>query len=181
MELIAELRALATKKHEHIQYIQRPENAEGWFSTYPVEALEADLRELLLLETAVLELQRQEALLNNPELYDFSEGTKLEALHQRERWGSSHDGGKTPFDWFWLIGYLAQKAAAAHVAGDLDKALHHCISTAAACANWHAAVAGTYTNMRPGIEAPQQECDHVWSGAHMPPGVEYCGKCQATR
>ncbi len=89
-------------------------------------------------------------IINTPETADFMAGVPLEAAHQRERWGVSHDGGKTPFDWFWLIGYLAQKAASAQVAGDAEKALHHTISTAAALANWHAQITGR-TDMRPGI------------------------------
>jgi len=99
--------------------------------------------------TSVREEVRAE-IINTPETADFMAGVPLEAAHQRERWGASHDGGKTPFDWFWLIGYLAQKAASAQVAGDGEKALHHTISTAAALANWHAQIAGR-TDMRPGI------------------------------
>src|SRR5689334_16987400 len=76
------------------------------------------------------EIDRLDALLNRPEVADFLKGVPLEAAHQVERWGTAHDGGKTPFDWFWLIGYLAQKAAAAAVAGDVVKAKHHTISTA---------------------------------------------------
>lgn len=95
------------------------------------------------------------AIVNTPETRDFMAGVPIEATHQRERWGSDHDEGKGPFDWFWLIGYLAQKAAASAVAGDLDKAKHHTISTAAALANWHAALAGIDNSMRPGIEQTQ--------------------------
>ncbi|HVM38310.1 MAG TPA: hypothetical protein VM265_07990 [Sphingomicrobium sp.] len=91
-------------------------------------------------------------ILNSPEVENFAKGAVLEAAHQRERWGAEHDAGKTPFDWFWLVGYLAQKAASAHVAGDTEKALHHTISTAAALANWHLAISGTDTSMRPGID-----------------------------
>jgi len=161
------------------------------------------------------ELERKENLLNTPELHDFSNAVVLEAAHQRQRWDSEHDAGKTPQDWFWLVGYLAGKAlqsATAHVLprfrhrkrgtvyqvisigedenrrgtevvvyrgeddGKIwvrpsaqffdgrfeelprkpsDKALHHVITTAAACANWHAAMMGT-TNMRPGLSAEQQ-------------------------
>lgn len=101
------------------------------------------------------EIARLEALLNTPETADFLAGVPLEAAHQRERWGSDHDHGKTAFDWFWLIGYLAQKAASSHVAGDMEKALHHTISTAAALANWHMAISGADTRMRPGIDASQ--------------------------
>ncbi|WP_017978577.1 hypothetical protein [Sphingomonas melonis] len=92
-----------------------------------------------------------DALVNTPETIDFMIGVPLEATHQRERWAADNDAGKTPFDWFWLIGYLAQKAAAAAVAGDADKARHHTISTAAALANWHAALTGADTAMRPGV------------------------------
>lgn len=89
-------------------------------------------------------------IINTPETADFMAAVPIEAAHQRERWGVNHDAGKTPFDWFWLIGYLAQKAADAAVRDDLEKAKHHTISTAAALANWHASLSGQ-TNMRPGI------------------------------
>jgi len=49
-------------------------------------------------------------LLNAPEIIDFAVAVQLEAAHQRARWGSDHDAGKTDADWFWLIGYLAGKA-----------------------------------------------------------------------
>jgi len=96
---------------------------------------------------------RQEVI-NTPETADFMAGVPIEAAHQRQRWPSDHDAGKTAFDWFWLVGYLAQKAASAQVAGDTEKALHHTISTAAALANWHAHISGADTSMRPGIEPP---------------------------
>jgi hypothetical protein len=94
----------------------------------------------------------RDEVINSPETADFMAGVPLEAAHQRDRWGAEHDAGKAPLDWFWLIGYLAQKAATAQIAGDTNKALHHTISTAAALANWHAAISGTDTRMRPGID-----------------------------
>lgn len=97
-----------------------------------------------------------EADLNRPETADFMRGVPLEATHQRQRWGSAHDAGKAPLDWFWLIGYLAQKAAAAAIAGDFEKAKHHTISTAAALANWHLQLSGADASMRPGIADPEQ-------------------------
>jgi len=103
------------------------------------------------LKAAKEENARLREKLNTPEVNSFTDGVILEAQHQRERWGAAHDAGKGPLDWFWLIGYLAQKAADAHMSGNQDKALHHCISTAAALANWHAAISGTNQNMRPGI------------------------------
>lgn len=98
------------------------------------------------------EVARLQALINTPQTETFSEAVRLEAAHQQERWGSTHDAGKTAWDWFWLIGYLAQKAAAAHVIGDLVKAKHHTISTAAALCNWHRHLQGDGV-MRPGISA----------------------------
>lgn len=85
----------------------------------------------------------RDEIINSPETADFMAAVPLEAAHARERWGSDHDAGKSPWDWFWLVGYLVQKAAAAHVAGDLEKAKHHTISTAAALANWHARLSGS--------------------------------------
>lgn len=95
--------------------------------------------------------------MNTPELHDFAKGVVAEAQHQRIRWPSDQDAGKTVWDWFWLIGYLAQKAAQSFVAGDRDKALHHLITTAAALANWHAFVSGRHSGFRPGIEPPAEE------------------------
>lgn len=99
------------------------------------------------------EITRLQALLNTPELHDFAKAVVLEAAHQRERWGAAHDAGKTAPDWFWLLGYLGGKALQSHLAGDVEKALHHIVATAAAACNWHAAVDGSSTAMRPGIAA----------------------------
>ncbi len=110
-----------------------------------------------LVERAVKaedEVERLQALLNTPETADFIKGVPIEAAHQRERWGTDHDAGKAPLDWFWLIGYLAQKAAMSAIAGDAEKAKHHTISTAAALANWHLQLAGGDNRMRPGIAEP---------------------------
>lgn len=112
------------------------------------------------------EAARLRALISTPELHDFSRGVVLEAVHQRERWGSEHDAGKTPADWFWLVGYLAGKALHAQTSGNTDKALHHTISTAAALANWHAAITGSHTAMRPGIDAAP--------ASPSSPGIESC-------
>jgi hypothetical protein len=115
----------------------------------------ADLRARI----AQLEAER-----DTPETQNFLKGIALEAAHQRSRWGSDHDAGKAPLDWFWLIGYLAQKAATSELAGDLEKARHHTISTAAALANWHNRMGGESDAMRPGIEPPSPSgC--AWCGA----------------
>lgn len=101
------------------------------------------------------EIERLTAERDKPEVADFMRGVPLEAEHQRARWGADHDAGKTPFDWFWLVGYLAQKAASAAVEGNTEKAMHHTISTAAALANWHLALSGSDTRMRPGIDSTE--------------------------
>lgn len=93
-----------------------------------------------------------EAKLNAPELHSFRDAVVLEAAHQRERWGSDHDAGKTFEDWLWLVAYLSTKASQANRYGDRDKALHHIITCAAACANWHAFATGEHTGMRPGVD-----------------------------
>lgn len=97
----------------------------------------------------VAKIQEMHDLLNHPEIDDFASGTKLEAAHQIQRWGTAHDRAKAPADWFWLVGYLAGKALASAINGDLVKAKHHCISSSAALCNWHLALSGD-TRMQPG-------------------------------
>lgn len=82
------------------------------------------------------------ALINKPEVKNFLLGTQIEAAHQIERWGTAHDRNKEPADWFWLVGYLAGKCLQAHLSGDMDKAKHHTISTAAALCQWHQHISG---------------------------------------
>lgn len=115
-------------------------------------AIKLDYEELRSqLEASRAECERLDQFINSPGLIDFQKAVILEAAHQRERWGSDHDAGKTPADWFWLVGYVAGKALSKP-----DKRLHHIITTAAVCANWHAAELGL-TDMRPGISADKTE------------------------
>jgi hypothetical protein len=109
--------------------------------------IEAIAREFERKAARIAEL---EALINTPTTNDWLEGVRLESAHQIERWGAYHDAGKEVWDWFWLIGYLAQKAAASFVSGNVEKAKHHTISTGAALLNWHRAITGENTRMRPG-------------------------------
>lgn len=124
-----------------------------------LEALRKAHAEAERLQARVTEL---EGLINTPGTDDWQESVRIEAAHQVERWGSDHDAGKTPLDWFWLIGYLAQKAAFSAIAEDTAKAQHHTVSTAAALLNWHRQISGAPTGMRPGIEPP--------TGAPQPQG-----------
>ncbi len=103
------------------------------------------------LVSAHLRIAELETLLNTAEIEDFDKAIPLEAAHQQLRWGAEHDSGKNPEDWFWLVGYLAGKALASMKAGNLEKAKHHCISTAAALRNWHAHIRSGKSAMRPGI------------------------------
>lgn len=108
---------------------------------------------------AALEAQREAGAerdrlllqLNTPHTADFLEAVRIEAAHQRERWGVDHDAGKRPEDWITLVSYLLGKAARAHFDGERDKLLHHVITLAAVCSNWHANATGADVRMRPGV------------------------------
>lgn len=83
------------------------------------------------------ENKRMKRILNTPLIQDFVEAVIGEAQHQYYHWSEDHDASKNPPDWFWTLGYLAGKAQAAHLAGDVDKALHHTVSSAALLYHWH--------------------------------------------
>jgi hypothetical protein len=137
----------------------------------PVGALARRIERLLMhLSAANVQVEKLRAKLDAPELIDFSAAVVLEAAHQRERWDSDHDAGKTDADWFWLIGYLAGKALynPANEMKPLDAKLHRVITIAAAAANWHAALLGQ-TNMRPGIEPPAATPAPHSTDSDMPP------------
>lgn len=110
------------------------------------------------------EATRIKALINSPELENFLRGVHIEAVHQVERWGTAHDRAKRPADWFWLVGYLAGKALHAALGGNKDKALPHCISTAAALYNWHCAIKGTDVRMCPGSSDVARIVDGAFPG-----------------
>jgi hypothetical protein len=94
------------------------------------------------IEAARAEIQRLHALLSTPHITDFLEAVRTEAAHQYERWGIDHDAGKTAEDWSALVTYLHGKAIRAHFKGDREKLLHHIITVAAVCLNWHAHLNG---------------------------------------
>lgn len=120
-----------------------------------IEQHNADLQQQI--ENQDRELRRLQSLINTPHTHDFIDAVRLEMPHQRERWGAEHDSGKTPADWFWLVGFLAGKALHALVSGNVEKAKHHVITTAAALGNWFLAITGESTAMRPGIDTPKGE------------------------
>lgn len=104
------------------------------------------------------ELERLDGLINSPETQTFLEGVKLEAAHQAERW-SRDDVQKQPADWFWTLGYLGGKALNAHLRGDMPKALHHTVTTAALCAQWHTHLIGRI--QPPAVELPLRVGDGI--------------------
>lgn len=99
-------------------------------------------------------------MVNTPQVDNFMSAVPLEAAFQVEKWGSDHDAGKTPMDFFWLLGYVSQKAAQSLMkfdssdgtVEDLDKSKHHIITTAAVCLNWFRRVTGEEFAFRPGID-----------------------------
>jgi len=111
-------------------------DARNMECTYTMSPAEMHLRtELKIAKARILEL---EAMLNRPEVEDFSRGVVFEFAHQVACGRASRDAEKSPFDWFWTLGYLSQKAAQAAASGDIRKAKHHTISSAALLAQWHA-------------------------------------------
>lgn len=115
-----------------------------------VEALQTEIG------PALGELAQLQAMIDSPITLDFLKGTANEVVHQVVRWGTVHDRAKEPQDWYWLIAYLAGKALRAHIDGDVDKALHHTISTAAALGNWHAHIRLGVSEMQLGSTDLQQ-------------------------
>ena len=97
------------------------------------------------------ERDRLQYLISRPHVGRWLDEVLVEAAHQRERWGSEHDQGKAPEDWFWLVGFLVGKCLRAHLEGDLEKARHHTVSSAAALAHWAAQISGAESVMRPGL------------------------------
>ena len=78
-----------------------------------------------------------ESLINTPTIDNFLSGIIYESAHQVERWKDNVDRESESFNWVFLVGHLATRAAAYHEAGNKEKALHHTITTAAVCLNWH--------------------------------------------
>lgn len=85
------------------------------------------------ISTLCLEADRLEALINNPHTDHFMDAVRTEAAHQREIGRDIDDVRKTAGEWFWTLGWLASKAV--HSEG--EKRLHHIITSAAMCLNWH--------------------------------------------
>ncbi|MBX3660702.1 MAG: hypothetical protein KF740_19885 [Ramlibacter sp.] len=116
-------------------------------------AVTIDRRILQEVLASAMAAHQLHALINNPHTDEFLQATRLEAAHQRDRWGEAHDRGKSAENWFWLVGYLAGKCLRAVITGDKPKALHHTISSAAALANWYEAIKKDETGCGHGADA----------------------------
>lgn len=82
------------------------------------------------------EVDRLNAIIHTPHSDDFIQGVAIEAEFQRQKHGDE-DARKDPAQWYWVVGYLAGKALYSWLRGDVEKAKHHVITTAALCSNWH--------------------------------------------
>jgi hypothetical protein len=94
------------------------------------------------LEARVADLN---AIVHKPESNEFLKGVSIEAEYQRQLHGV--DATDARFDWmqyFWVTGYLLNKALAACKSGEGDgeKAKHHLTTTAALISNWHNVLTG---------------------------------------
>lgn len=118
------------------------EDGAGWGCLVPTKAEREEEKRRESQKADAAEAARLKALINAPELENFLRAVHIEAVHQVERWGTANDRAKRPADWFRLVGYLGGKALHAAIGGDRDKALHHCVSTAAALYNWHCSIRG---------------------------------------
>lgn len=81
-----------------------------------------------------------EVMLDTPEIEDFVHAIQVEMPHQIQRWGTSHDAGKTISDWLRVVNHLVAKAGQADWDRNGEKLKHHIITAAAVLGNMHAAI-----------------------------------------
>lgn len=125
----------------------------------------AQVLELWTCCSHAAEAKRLHDLIHTPHTVDFLEAVQLEAAFQIDKWGTEHDAGKEPQDFYWLLAYLSGKGlrAAIDLEKELkrsgvidlthqDKALHHTISSAAVLLNWHRRISGDETAFQPGTD-----------------------------
>lgn len=139
------------RRYPHITHEMRHASNNTEWEEPHTEEWERLIGDLKKAEDRVTEL---EWILNTPHTDGFFESTQAEAGHQIIRWGTKHDEGKTPADWFWLLGYLAGKALSKP-----EKRLHHIISSAAVLLNWYRYETGDDRSFRPGIKPPEEDID----------------------
>ena len=89
-------------------------------------------------------------LLHSSEIHDFLRGVHIEAVRQVDALTTIRKGHMEAVDWFAMANQFTAHAQLEYRAGNLDKALQHCISSAAAAYNWHCAIRGADIHLAPG-------------------------------
>ncbi len=95
---------------------------------------------------AMMEEYRNQ-LINTPEVEDFMNGVKIEAVHQTEKWGADHEESKYPHDYSLVLDKLKGKQALAIWDRNIEKYKHHLITMAAVCHNIHRQIDKPGTNI----------------------------------
>lgn len=129
------------------------------------------------MSNAMEERDRLLAFINTPKIDDFLKAVQAEEAHQRYRWGEAHDRDKSAENWFFLVGYLSGKALRAAVTGDKEKALHHCVSSAACLFQWFKAIKADTTGAGVGVDAdldPEKPASPVCTCLTNQLGPDYC-------
>jgi len=131
---------MTNPQHDYDDLIERLQRCSPFGHSYPLKhrlidnaTFDEAISALQAAKEMKGEIGRLNAIIDTPETNDFFKGISIEAEHQIRRWGKDHDKDKTAWDWFWLIGYLSQKAAGAD---NEEKFRHHAITTSAAIYNW---------------------------------------------
>jgi hypothetical protein len=96
-------------------------------------------RDLLLEEIRQDAVTAIESAFDDPVIDDFIEGLRIEIPYQQHVW-NVEDAGKSISCWIRLIHHLTAKIGESDWNHKPDKAKHHIITTAAALANFHAAM-----------------------------------------
>jgi len=114
-----------------------PEDLTEQLMNHSVPKTEREHHAVRLIEEKDQRIAELEKLLNTPEIHDFVKGVTIEAAHQRDKWGPTHDAGKHAHDWFAVISYLHGKQVRNYWDKDYEKYIHHIVTMAALCCNWH--------------------------------------------
>lgn len=98
--------------------------------------------------------------INKPELNNFIEGFKIEAVHQVERWGLEQEEKKPPHHYIMVLAKLMGKLAVAIWDKDADKFKHHCITIAASLFNCHRQIDKPGTEVHNWFKCAKEGCNN---------------------
>lgn len=119
------------------------------------EACELTDQQISLAEQLAITTEERDALsalVNSPQTAEFLSAVQAEGAHQVQRYGEARDRSKSATAWFHLLAYLSGKACRAAIEGDKEKALHHCISSAAMLGEWFKAIQADTTGCGDGLD-----------------------------